>query len=354
MIGRAPELFNASYDCIVATRNRLGSLRMSLPLILKQDVLPRRLIVIDASDDHDSVRTEVHQISKRFGYKDTIVAKSDASNTARQRNIGLQFADAPVVMFPDDDTMWYDGFAANVLKIYGADVRRQVGGVTGISVLAPPPELAQPAYRRSASVSTKGALQPYRSHIENRFFPHPFKRIAAATWSDDIDVVDGINSRRVHHITGFRMTFRTDAVKQVGFDETLGYGAGYAYHEDLDVSLRLGRLGYALVESQGAKVCHYSFPGKRGKGYNYGFLAIANCVYVCRKTIGRDTHIYPVLERYLKYKLSLYAGRFHSKHGREVFRGALEAWRNRSTLLAADEARLSGAYRALSDQYIEK
>ena len=46
---------------------------------------------------------KVHQISKRFGYKDTIVAKSDASNTARQRNIGLQFADAPVVMFPDDD-----------------------------------------------------------------------------------------------------------------------------------------------------------------------------------------------------------------------------------------------------------
>jgi GT2 family glycosyltransferase len=233
-------------------------------------------------------------------------------------------------------------------------VRRQVGGVTGISVLAPPRELGQPAYKKSAFVSAKGALTPYRNHIENRLFPHPFKRIAAANWSDDIDVVDGINSRRVHHITGFRMSFRTDAVKQVGFDETLGYGAGYAYHEDLDVSLRLGRLGYALVESQGAKVCHYSFPGKRGKGYNYGFFAIANRVYICRKTIGRDTHIYSVLERYLKYKLSLYAGRLYSKHRREVFRGALEAWRNRSKLLDADEARLSDAYRALSDQYIER
>ena len=37
------------------------------------------------------------------------------------------------------------------------------------------------------------------------------------------------------------MSFRTDAVRQVGFDETLGYGVGYAYHEDLDVSLRLER-----------------------------------------------------------------------------------------------------------------
>jgi glycosyltransferase involved in cell wall biosynthesis len=343
-----------SYDCVIATKNRLSALRMSIPLILKQDVLPTRLIIIDASDDHDSVKTEVHQISEQLGYKDTIVAKSDASNSARQRNIGLQFVEAPVVMFPDDDSMWYDGFAANLLKIYGTDVRRQVGGVTGISVRAPPPKLAQPAYKKSAFVSAKGALQPYRNHIENRLFPHPFKRIAAANWTDEIDVVDGINSRRVHYITGFRMSFRTDAVRQVGFDETLGYGVGYAYHEDLDVSLRLGRLGYALVESRGAKVCHYSFPGKRGKSYNYGFRAIANCVYVCRKTIDRDTHIYSVLERYLKYKLSLYAGRFHSRHGREVFRGALEAWRNRFTLLEADEAHLSDAYRALSDQYIEK
>ena len=174
---------------------------MSIPLILKQDVLPGRLIVIDASDDHDSVRTEVHEISERLGFKNTIVAKSDASNSARQRNIGLQFVEAPVVMFPDDDLMWYDGFAANVLKIYEADVRRQVGGVTGVGVLAPPPKLAQPTYKKSAFVSAKGALQPYRNHIENRLFPHPFGLIAAATWTDNIDVVDDINSIRVppHH-----------------------------------------------------------------------------------------------------------------------------------------------------------
>jgi hypothetical protein len=104
---------------------------MSIPLILRQDILPERLIIIDASDDHDSVRTEILQISERLDYKNTIVAKSNSSNSARQRNIGLQFARAPIVMLPDDDSMWYDGFAANVLKIYAADVRRQVGGVNG-------------------------------------------------------------------------------------------------------------------------------------------------------------------------------------------------------------------------------
>ena len=257
-------------------------------------------------------------------------------------------------MFPDDDSMWYNDFAANVLKIYEADVRRQVGGVTGVAVLAPPPELAQPTYKKSAFVSAKGAVQPYRNYIENRLFPHPFNRIAEATWADDIDVVDGVNITRVPHITGFRMSFRTDAVRQVGFDEILGYRTGYAYHEDLDLSLRLERLGYALVSSEDAKVCHYSFPGKRGRGHDYGFCAIANCVYVCKKTIGRDTQIYPILERYLKYKLSLYAARLYSNHHRKVFQGALKAWRNRSTLLDAEAAGLSDAYKALCDKYLEK
>jgi glycosyltransferase involved in cell wall biosynthesis len=341
------------YDCVIATRNRLSALRMSIPLILRQDILPERLIIIDASDDHDSVRTEILQISERLDYKNTIVAKSNSSNSARQRNIGLQFARAPIVMLPDDDSMWYDGFAANVLKIYAADVRRQVGGVTGVAVLTPPPKLARPVYKKSAFANAKGAVQPFRNRIENCPFPHPFNLIAATTWKDDIDVVDGTRAKRVHHITGFRMSFRTDALRQAPFDETLGYGTGYAYHEDLDVSLRLARLGYALVSSQDAKVCHYSFPGQRGKGYNYGFLAIANSVYICKKLIARDAKIYSLLERYLKYKLSLYASRFYSTHGREVFQGALEAWRNRSDLLDANAAHLAETYKSLCDQCLD-
>ncbi|HXE25636.1 MAG TPA: glycosyltransferase [Roseiarcus sp.] len=342
------------YDCVIATKNRVNALKMSIPLILKQEILPGRLIIVDASDDHDSVKAEIGQISEQFRFKNAIVVKSDAPNSARQRNVGLQLVEAPIVMFPDDDSMWHRGFASNVLKIYDADVRRQVGGVSGLGVQAAPPELEQPAYKKGAFASLKSAVQPYRNEIENRLFPHPFGLIGLATWTDDVDVVDGINSKRIPHITGFRMSFRTDAMREVGFDETLGYGAGYAYHEDLDASLRLERLGYALVSAENARVCHYSFPGRRGKGYDYGFISIANCVYICRKTIGPDVKIYSVLERYLKYKLSLYASRLYSGHAREVFQGAFDAWRNRSRLLQANEAGLSDAYKALFDQYIKK
>ena len=50
-------------------------------------------------------------------------------------------------------------------------------------------------------------------------------------------------------MTGFRNEFFEQAPydKSADFDEILGYGVGYAYHEDIDVSLRLQRQGYALV-----------------------------------------------------------------------------------------------------------
>ncbi len=293
------------------------------------------------------------QISKQIGFKNTIVLQSDAASLTRQRNIGLRLVEAPIVMFPDDDSMWHPGFASNVLKVYEADVRRQVGGVSGLGVAEPPPGLEQPSYKKSPLGSVKAAIQPYRGLFEKHYFPKPVDLIGSATWTENIDVVDDVNSRRVPHITGFRMSFRTDVVRQVGFDETLGYAAGYSYHEDFDVSLAIERLGYALVSAERAKVCHYKFPGKRSKGYSYGFCSIANSVYIVRKHIRQDTHIYSDLERYLKYKVSLYALRCHSDYGRQVFRGAFDAWRNRSMLLEADDAGLSDAYKALSDRYIK-
>jgi hypothetical protein len=62
--------------------------------------------------------------------------------------------------------------------------------------------------------------------------------------------------------------------------------------------------------------------------------------------------ILSVIERYLKYKLSLYASRFYANHDRQLFHGAFDAWRDRFQLLNADEAGLSDAYKSLCDRYL--
>ena len=166
------------------------------PLILKQEIVPDRLIIVDASADHQSVRTEVDQISEQFGFKNTIVLQSDAASLTRQRNIGLRLVEAPVVMFPDDDSMWHPGFASNVLKVYEADVRRQVGGVSGLGVAEPPPGLEQPSYKKSPLGSLKAAIQPYRGLFEKHYFPKPVDLIGSATWTENIDVVDDVEFQK--------------------------------------------------------------------------------------------------------------------------------------------------------------
>ena len=61
-----------SYDCVIATKDRINALRMSILLIIKQDILPGRLIVVDASEDHDSVKTEIGRISEQFKFRNSI------------------------------------------------------------------------------------------------------------------------------------------------------------------------------------------------------------------------------------------------------------------------------------------
>jgi glycosyltransferase involved in cell wall biosynthesis len=341
-----------NYDCVIATRNRISALRMSIPLILVQDILPGRLIIVDSSDDHESVKAEISNICFVNNFGNLTIVKADAPSSSRQRNIGLRHVAAPIVMFPDDDSMWFSGFASSVLRVYEADIGRAVGGVVGVATLDPP-ELQQEVYKPRRAAIIKTAVQPVRNFAEAYLAPKPFELIARSTWTNALAVVDNIDVKRVETLSGFRMTFRTDLVKDIGFDETLGYGLGYCLYEDMDVALRIQRRGFAIVSAERAKVFHHVFPAKRAKGFNYGFRQIANYIYVCHKNTEGDRAIYSYLERYLLYRVAIYALRLYSRYGREAFFGAWAAWRNRAKLLDVELAELPNAYMALCDEYIQ-
>ena len=343
-----------NYDCVIATRNRISALRMSVPLIFAQDVLPGRLIIVDASDDHESVKSEVINICKANNFGNLIVVKADAPNLTRQRNIGLRHVVAPIVMFPDDDSMWFRGFATSVLSVYEADIGQAVGGVVGVATLQPPPELQRQTYKPGKAAIIKRAVQPVRNFAEAYLAPKPFELIARSTWIKPIGVVDNLNVKRMETLGGFRMTFRTNLVKDVGFDETLGYGLGYCLYEDMDMALRFQRRGFAIVSAERAKVFHHVFPTRRASGFNYGFSQIANYTYVCQKSAEGDKIIYGYLERYLLYRIATYALRLYSDYGRDAFLGAWAAWRNRAKLLDVELAELPNAYMALCDEYVRR
>ncbi len=95
------------FDIVLATRNRQQVLQLSIPLMLAQNRLPRRFIVVDASDDHSAVRRVVQDAFERTKTRaQLLILESPIAGSSYQRNIGLQYVESPVVIFPDDDVLW--------------------------------------------------------------------------------------------------------------------------------------------------------------------------------------------------------------------------------------------------------
>ena len=59
--------YSVDFDIVIATMNRQDALLLSLPLMLTQERLPSRLIVVDASDDHQRTKRVVEEAVEAAG-----------------------------------------------------------------------------------------------------------------------------------------------------------------------------------------------------------------------------------------------------------------------------------------------
>ena len=137
------------FDIVVATRNRQLALPLSVPLMLSQNRLPRRFIVVDASDNHMEVRAILERIISDSNVNVDLQIINSAAGSSLQRNIGLKYVQSPVVLFPDDDALWFDNVAESVLRIYENDKDNTIGAVCATESTVPPKGLIdnkQPKY----------------------------------------------------------------------------------------------------------------------------------------------------------------------------------------------------------------
>ncbi|MDX7952330.1 glycosyltransferase family A protein [Lichenihabitans sp. Uapishka_5] len=337
------------YDIVIATRNRAQALALSLPLFAVQTHKPNRIIIVDASDNHSEIIDVAHHALDESAIAFDVL-QSSVRSSAYQRNRGVQEVTAPIVMMPDDDSLWFSDTAEETIKIYQLDQGQRVGGVTARSVLYSPMDVDTLSYKPASNVRLKALIQPLRGSVENRFFKQPFlvyaddlaSKMAPLTWSTPS------LARRVNTVGGFRMSFRTDAIRSQKFDELLGYTSGYCQHEDMDASLRIQGQNLLLMSAERSRVFHHSFPGKRSGGFKYGFGQIANYIYICCKVIPRNSRAWGSFSRYMHYKIFLYSIR-NDLHWNEVTKGAQFAWSNRALLLDANLESLGSAFRSLCD-----
>ena len=338
------------YDVVVATRNRLDALRISLPLIVAQSAPARRIFVIDASDDHAAVAAYCAGLAAQGAAIAAIPAR--ARNLPAQRNQGLAAVEAEIVAFPDDDSHWFPDTAERLLEAYAADAPGAVGGIDALEVGENPAGDAESAPRKSATQRLKRMVTPWRRLIENRLAPPPFEVFAheriAALGGGGAVVAAGL--RLVETLGGFRMSFRTRAIRSVGFNETLGYAVGYATHEDKDASLRLLNAGWLLAGAPRARVFHNVHPGRRAGGFAYGFCHLFNYAYICHREMDGSAAARAAILPYLRHKVRLYGLRRADAYGRDVWRGGRAALQEAAALLAGTRERADDAYREGCDR----
>lgn len=344
----APHL---SFDIVIATRNRPEALAISIPLILGQDRLPDRLIVIDSSDDHAPVAATVARAVQGFGGE--VIVEHSEKGLTRQRNVGLRHVAADVVMFPDDDSLWHPGTASAIMQAYERDPR--VAGVCAADATEPPPgALPEGAYAMTRAQARESALMLLRNRLERKLTGlNPLLHLGGLIKSraPRFDWLGADDCVVVEQMTGYRMTYRTACIKQVGFNEAF---SGYSLCEDIDASFSMAAFG-VLIGARRARVYHHKFPARRANGRALGVMSIANRAYVVAKH-AIDAGLSADEAREARRKMRAYARirllsalmGARDRFGRDQVRGMFAAMSRMNEILEAPRDELDARYLAVS------
>lgn len=330
------------YSVVVATRNRADALKLSLPLLVGQERPPLEIIVVDSSEAPDPVREVVAAVAASTPIPVRYLGSHPGASL--QRNVGLDQAQGEVTLFPDDDSLLFPHTMQRIMAIYERDGEGLVGGVGGIEVARPPVDLGGGVYVREEKPGAAGLSERQRRRLKARFVADPFAKLAERKYArlrrPDLDPEEAM---LVSHMTGFRMSFRTEVIRRVRFDESLGR---YALFEDVDASLRTLD-SHAIVAARRAPVYHHKMPGRRDAERAIGAMQILNRGYVLSKHRPLGGRL--VSEAYLfsLYKIIGYAAGLSSRFGRDRLASALAAYRGLPKLFAAPPDELEAVYRDL-------
>jgi len=338
------------YSCVIVTRNRLEALKLSIPALLRQTRQPHEIIVVDSSDDEAAVRGLVEGVAATASLPVRYIRSGPGMTV--QRNLGLRHVSTEIVLFPDDDSILYPDAMAHIMRIYERDTEGLIGGVCAAEAHTPHESAGisgtgdRPGYRRRRSDAMALALLPFRRKMEDMLVPDPFLTLAAQKharltqpgWLAEVKAIP------VPYMTGFRMSFRTETIRRLQFDEGLGR---YALFEDIDASLRtLGSL--CIVAATEAFIYHHKAPERRDAGQAMGAMHILNRAYVLAKDRTDDpkewARIQAEARRFAGYKTWLYRLRAKPGFARDRLRGAELASAHQQALFDAPRHELAATY----------
>lgn len=229
---------------IIPTKSRPESIERVTRSLLAQTVLPAQLIVVDQNSDHAS-RERVEALYSHSPTSARVCLSylhdPGVPGAAVARNRGMDVANGEILLFLDDDMEPEPDFIEQLLMVYVS--RPSVMGVSGIVTNYPTPPLA---FRVWVWLFLRG-----RFHDERQPIYWSAERLRHA------------GPIAVSQFGSGLMSFRTEAVREVRFDESL---RGLPPGEDLDFCARLGPSA-RLVIAPAARIAHRA--SELGRSHEY-------------------------------------------------------------------------------------
>lgn len=337
---------------VIATRNRSAALEMSLPLLLSQTRIPDQIIVVDSSDDEKPIEALIDQLNTTDTIKIELLRSAPGSSI--QRNIGIKQIHTDICIFIDDDSLLFPTVIANIMRIYEIDVDCLVAGVSpGASSVSPLGfnKSIKETYLAKKHNSISKILADLYVYMENRVIRQPYVLLAEQLLQGKRlpENLRAAGCRLIADQEGFRMSFRTELIRDTPFNEHLTF---YALGEDKDASYSL--LGeFVIVETAEACVFHHEFPGHRHDGFRRGVVEILNQVYiVCRHSAPAAKArraVYP----YCALRGSQIALRCANRYQRQRLSGFLASLPKIRRLLEAPPTEIDQTYRDVMQEILE-
>ncbi|QMU77481.1 glycosyltransferase [Streptacidiphilus sp. PB12-B1b] len=216
---------------VVATHNRVGTLRECLDSLLRTGYPGLEVIVVDNAPANDDAQALI-----RRQYQDRVrYLREPVAGLARAHNCGLAAAGGEITAFTDDDTVVDREWPAALAEAFAADPR--TGCVTGLIV---PAEL---------ETRTQADLQRHGGY-DKGFTPR--------SWSLDRPPGDPLFPFTAGRFgSGANMAYRTDLLRRLGgFDPATGTGTPARGGDDLLGFFRALVAGATLAYRPDAVVWH--------------------------------------------------------------------------------------------------
>lgn len=316
-----------TYDVVIATKDRPHLISYSLRSLFEQTIPPRRVIMVDASRKHDEVVMTAESIREMYDLDTDLLVLPSHPSKAAQVNKGLGYVESPIVMIPDDDSVFLPDAAEHVLRVYERDVEQVIGGVELTETRTPPPIVAsreaQDARRASLADRIIYRFAGIKARMVNLIADNPL-RTAGQEMLDSKRVPDWLSEVAaipVPFLLGFRMTFRSNVVKRYKMNEVVVRGVRF---DDYELSLSVLK-SHLLVRTMNGLVYHHRAGGSRDSGMRTGISLLLNRCYIACLHTPPGSAARRSIRRYTWRMYVDYSLRAYSKFGRQRLRGIRQA-----------------------------